>query len=84
MNSTLKFLIYVITIFFIFNIKNNSAMNYSNYMKNYYHIPSYDILEYSFKNEFFENVYKELQLINTDKNIQKVYKTKLDNIILYI
>lgn len=62
-------------------------MNYSNYMKNYYHISSQEYIDYSFKNEFFENVYKELKIKNTDnidKNIQKVYKTKLDNIILYI
>lgn len=83
MNSILKFIIYTFLLLSIFNIKENNAIIYSNYIKNYYHIPSYNNIEYSFKNDFYKNVYKQLELINTNNIPKYIYKTKLDNIILY-
>jgi hypothetical protein len=84
MNPTLKFIVYIITIILLLHVKGSLSINYSNYIKNYYNIPSYNTIEYSFKNDFIENVYKELEMINTDEIIPKIYKTKLDNIILYL
>ena len=82
----ISFYKFVICIILLLTISNTSySMNYENYIKNIYHIPSYDNLEYSFKNEFYENVYKHLNILNYSDNIPiTIYKSKLDNIILYI
>lgn len=45
MNSLAKFLIYSLVIVLLFNIKANSKINYGNYLKNYYNIPSYYSIE---------------------------------------
>lgn len=65
---------------FIFNVESHSVINYKNYIKNYYHIPSY-VYQDCFKNEFYENVNKDLN--NHNELPIKIYKTKLDNIIMY-
>jgi hypothetical protein len=65
-------------------IQANSLINYSQLIKNNYNIPSHHYIEYSFKNEFVESIYKDIQIANVDKIPNKIYKTKLDNIILYL
>ena len=87
MNTVFKFAICILLILSISNTGESYNINYGKYIKNYYNIPSYDNLEYSFKNEFYENVHKQhLKMLNdnTNENLPiKFYKTKLDNIILY-
>ena len=80
----------ILLVFSIINTvysQNNNNINYGKYIKNYYHVPSYDNIEQSYKNDFYENVYNQLYFLkdNVNDNISsKIYKTKLDKIILYI
>lgn len=63
-----------------------------NYIKNYYHIPSYSLLDECFKTEFYE--YTQNNIKNNVENItfkedyiyeeNNYYKTNLDKIILYL
>lgn len=78
MISIFRIVVYTI-IFFIFIKEVKSEVKYNN--KNVY---CYNTIEYCFKNEFIEKKYKDLEMINIDKIEPKLYKTKLDNIILYI
>ena len=80
----IKLFIYFTIFLVLFKTQAKSEINYSKLIKNYYNIPSYNNIEQSFKNEFIENVYKEIQIANVDKIPIKIYKTKLDNIIFYL
>lgn len=84
MNSMLKFLIYSLVIVLLFNSKADSAINYGNYLKNYYNIPSYNSIEnYCLKNSFYENLVKQDNVTNKKYETYIPYKTKLDNIVIY-
>lgn len=93
MNSIAKFLIYSLVIVLLINFKVNSTrfqhinvskINYGNYLKNYYSIPSYNSIEnYCLKNSFYENLVKQDHITNNYKKYIP-YKTKLDNIVIYI
>jgi len=93
MNPLSKFLIYSLVIILLFNLKANSmsfqhihvsTINYGNYLKNYYNIPSYNSIEnYCLKNSFYENLVKQDHVTNNYKTYIP-YKTKLDNIVIYI
>lgn len=91
MNSTMKLSIYCL-ILLTFNIKAYSAINYGNYLKNIYIIPSYYNVDKCFKNSFYENIHKQdylknkiIKYKNSDTSEPFIaYKTKLDNIVTYI
>jgi hypothetical protein len=84
MNSLAKFLIYSLVIVLLFNIKANSKINYGNYLKNYYNIPSYYSIENDcLKNSFYENIIRQNHVTNKKYETYIPYKTKLDNIVIY-
>jgi hypothetical protein len=100
MNSIIKFSIYCLVILFTFNIKGwygvetiHSTINYGNYLKNYYHIPSYNFEKECLKNSFYENLVKHDYVTNKIIKYKKEYKdeyknyiphkTKLDKIVIF-
>lgn len=77
MNS-IKFILLIISLLFITSNCNHNII-YNNYIKNYYNIPSYHLIDDCFKNEFYKKVYNT-EHVENNKN----YKTKLDQIIIYV
>ena len=79
MNSIVKLLLFISVLLFLNNTE--SKINYNRYIRNIYHIPSYHSIEECFKNDFYESINKN---INDDIILdRKIYKTKLDKIVIY-
>ena len=78
MNSIIKLFLFISVLLFLNNTE--SKINYNRYIRNIYDIPSYNSIQECFKNDFYESINK-----NIDNNIldKKIYKTKLDKIVMY-
>jgi hypothetical protein len=77
--------IFVLLVLFSTNVNSNSLkINYSNYIKNYYHIPSYSSVEDCMKSNFYEYIYNYPN--NSNENINEIvyYKYKLEKIIDFL
>jgi hypothetical protein len=86
MKVFIKIFLFILVILLLKSSYWQTDINYNKYIKKIYNVPSYESIIECYKTDFYDDVFKQINNQLIDKLIIKHqnYKTKLDNIIIYI
>ena len=86
MKTIIKICLFIVVMILLKSSNSQPHINYNKYIKKIYNVPSYHSIIECFKTDFYDEVFKNINNNAIDKLIirHENYKTKLDNIVIYI
>lgn len=85
MKIIIKICLFIVVMLLLKSTYSQRHINYNKYIKKIYNVPSYESIIECSKTVFYDDVFKNINNNIIDKIIKhENYKTKLDNIVIYI